>query len=176
MSKKCRAYSESKLGLEPPNNRKAFYEGWDAARLELLAIKDELVNALKLIAAQDQGCGGNVTEAEEWRSSQRIARAALAKAEGGEVEAFCPATLEAERNAKRLTVDYGLIEWTKETITSANQAGKRIVLVQYKTTQKWETTKKYFEDLGFSFRNYGRDGVRDFDQDGDEVYLFHIGW
>ena len=31
MSKKCRAYSESKLGLEPTDNRKAFYAGWDAA-------------------------------------------------------------------------------------------------------------------------------------------------
>lgn len=31
MSKKCKAYSESKLGLEPPDNRKAFYAGWDAA-------------------------------------------------------------------------------------------------------------------------------------------------
>ena len=31
MSKKCRAYSESKLGLEPADNRKAFYAGWDAA-------------------------------------------------------------------------------------------------------------------------------------------------
>jgi hypothetical protein len=31
MSKKCRAFSESKIGLEPPDNRKAFYAGWDAA-------------------------------------------------------------------------------------------------------------------------------------------------
>lgn len=31
MSKKCRAYSASKLGLEPADNRKAFYAGWDAA-------------------------------------------------------------------------------------------------------------------------------------------------
>ena len=31
MSKKCLAYSESKLGLEPADNRKAFYAGWDAA-------------------------------------------------------------------------------------------------------------------------------------------------
>ena len=31
MSKKCRAYSKSKLGLEPTDNRKAFYAGWDAA-------------------------------------------------------------------------------------------------------------------------------------------------
>ena len=31
MSKKCRAYSESRLGLEPSDNRKAFYAGWDAA-------------------------------------------------------------------------------------------------------------------------------------------------
>jgi hypothetical protein len=37
MSKKCRAYSESKLGLEPPNNRKAFYAGWDAALQAALA-------------------------------------------------------------------------------------------------------------------------------------------
>lgn len=31
MSKKCRAFSASKLGLEPADNRKAFYAGWDAA-------------------------------------------------------------------------------------------------------------------------------------------------
>lgn len=31
MSKKCLAYSKSKLGLEPADNRKAFYAGWDAA-------------------------------------------------------------------------------------------------------------------------------------------------
>lgn len=31
MSKKCRAYSASKLGLEPADNSKAFYAGWDAA-------------------------------------------------------------------------------------------------------------------------------------------------
>jgi hypothetical protein len=31
MSKKCKAYSESKLGLIPHDNREAFYAGWDAA-------------------------------------------------------------------------------------------------------------------------------------------------
>lgn len=31
MSKKCHAYSKSKLGLAPVDNRKAFYAGWDAA-------------------------------------------------------------------------------------------------------------------------------------------------
>ena len=31
MSKKCKAYSESELGLIPHDNRKAFYAGWDAA-------------------------------------------------------------------------------------------------------------------------------------------------
>lgn len=31
MSAKCKAFSESKLGLEPIDNRKAFYAGWDAA-------------------------------------------------------------------------------------------------------------------------------------------------
>ncbi len=31
MSAKCRAYSVSNLGLEMPDNRKAFYAGWEAA-------------------------------------------------------------------------------------------------------------------------------------------------
>ena len=31
MSKKCRAYNESKLDFEPADNRKAFYAGWEAA-------------------------------------------------------------------------------------------------------------------------------------------------
>lgn len=45
MSKKCKAYSESKLGMEPPDNRKAFYAGWDAAMLET----DELLNVLERV-------------------------------------------------------------------------------------------------------------------------------
>ncbi len=32
MSAKCKAYSKSKLGLKPDNNKLAFYAGWDAAR------------------------------------------------------------------------------------------------------------------------------------------------
>jgi hypothetical protein len=39
--------------------------------------KDEALNlalkGLKLIESQDQGCGGNVTEAEAWRSAKSIA-------------------------------------------------------------------------------------------------------
>lgn len=50
---------------------------------DLIKSRDALVEALKLIAAQDQGCGGRVTEAEAWRSAQSIARAAIAKAKGG---------------------------------------------------------------------------------------------
>jgi len=34
MSRKCKAFSQSKLGLEAPDNRKAFYAGWDAAKSE----------------------------------------------------------------------------------------------------------------------------------------------
>ena len=37
MSKKCVAFSKSKLGLEKPDNRKAFYAGWEAAMREALA-------------------------------------------------------------------------------------------------------------------------------------------
>ena len=36
MSKKCKAYSESRLGLQPADNRKAFYAGWDAALRQAL--------------------------------------------------------------------------------------------------------------------------------------------
>ena len=43
MSKKCRAFSESKLGLEQPNNRKAFYAGWDAALRQALETEQEPV-------------------------------------------------------------------------------------------------------------------------------------
>jgi hypothetical protein len=42
-----------------------------------MTTESALRQALQLIAAQDQGCGGNVTEAEAWRSAQAIARAAL---------------------------------------------------------------------------------------------------
>ncbi len=35
MSKKCKAYSVSKLGLESADNRKAFYAGWDAALADI---------------------------------------------------------------------------------------------------------------------------------------------
>ena len=31
MSKKCKAYSASKLDFAPHDNRKSFYAGWDAA-------------------------------------------------------------------------------------------------------------------------------------------------
>jgi hypothetical protein len=37
----------------------------------------DLREALKLIAVQDQGCGGTVTEAEAWRNARTIALAAL---------------------------------------------------------------------------------------------------
>jgi len=40
MSKKCRAFSTSKLGLEPADNRKAFYVGWGAALAEPVAEAD----------------------------------------------------------------------------------------------------------------------------------------
>jgi hypothetical protein len=54
-----------------------------------MTTESALRQALQLIAAQDQGCGGNVTEAEAWRSAQAIARAALtAQAAPSEPVAF----------------------------------------------------------------------------------------
>jgi hypothetical protein len=38
MSKKCRAFSRSGLGLEPPDNKRAFSAGWDAAVQELRSV------------------------------------------------------------------------------------------------------------------------------------------
>jgi hypothetical protein len=38
MSKKCKAFSQSYLGLEEPNNRKAFYNGWEAAKSEWVGL------------------------------------------------------------------------------------------------------------------------------------------
>lgn len=40
MSNKCRAFSKSKLGLEPFDNRQAFYAGWDAAQMSELEAKN----------------------------------------------------------------------------------------------------------------------------------------
>lgn len=49
-----------------------------AAELRRLHAEIERLRAaLELVACQDQGCGGNVTEAEAWRSAQAIARATL---------------------------------------------------------------------------------------------------
>lgn len=47
MSNKCRAYSASKIGLEKPDNRKAFYAGWDAA------IEAELREAIEQAEKQE---------------------------------------------------------------------------------------------------------------------------
>lgn len=49
-----------------------------AAELRRLHAENErLREALRLIAAQDQGCGGRVTEAEAWRSAQSLALGVL---------------------------------------------------------------------------------------------------
>lgn len=54
MSKKCKAYSASKLGLEAPDTRKAFYAGWDAAiESALRDQRDELLSALRLAVRQN---------------------------------------------------------------------------------------------------------------------------
>jgi hypothetical protein len=43
MSKKCKAYSRSGLGLELPDSRKAFYAGWDAALPAQPAVPEGMV-------------------------------------------------------------------------------------------------------------------------------------
>ncbi len=46
MSKKCKAYSRSGLGLELPDSRKAFYAGWDAALAAQPAVQEPEAQAL----------------------------------------------------------------------------------------------------------------------------------
>ena len=57
MSKKCKAFSISKLGLEPPDNRKAFYAGWDAAlenmEKEWVGLTDEEIDYIWGITKPD---------------------------------------------------------------------------------------------------------------------------
>ena len=82
MSKKCKAFSESKLGLEPPDNKKAFYAGWDAAlRAALEQEQDpELSAAL--------GWPGGISDPVLDRKTllQQVARLARERAHGIEEE------------------------------------------------------------------------------------------
>lgn len=55
-----------------------FFSRTDADKfIQSVATIGRLTTALRLVASQDEGCGGRVTEAEAWRSAQRIARDAL---------------------------------------------------------------------------------------------------
>lgn len=45
MSNKCLAYSHSKLGLQQPNNKKAFHAGWDAAKKDDYALPNNLYDS-----------------------------------------------------------------------------------------------------------------------------------
>ena len=60
---------------------------------------------LKIIEAQDQGCGGNVTEAEAWRSAKRIAWHTIN---------FCEEALETKDDAIALQYPQKDIDWQRE--------------------------------------------------------------
>jgi len=71
--------------------------------------KDEalrmVLKNLKIIEAQDQGCGGNVTEAEAWRSAKRIAWHTIN---------FCEEALETKDDAIALQYPQKDIDWQRE--------------------------------------------------------------
>ncbi len=86
MSAKCRAYSVSKLGLEMPDNRKAFYAGWEAAMqlngnkpAEEKELTDEQIDSACLSVRHDFGLL-SVTEQDELRFQAKEWAIALAKA------------------------------------------------------------------------------------------------
>ena len=61
-------------------DHKELCERYDQLEAQLSASEEKrkvLGAAMRLIAAQDQGAGGNVTEAEAWRSAKAIATNAL---------------------------------------------------------------------------------------------------
>jgi hypothetical protein len=63
------------ITYEPPQDKTP-----QTASGDLIHAQNEvrrLMDMLKLIAAQDQAAGGNISEAEAWRSAQRLARDAL---------------------------------------------------------------------------------------------------
>ena len=86
MSKKCRAYSKSKLGIEPPDNRRAFYAGWDAALMPETdgAEPDHFVDANNMVAAQI------VPSAYSADSHQPVAWG-LPRKDGTIIDCICPA-------------------------------------------------------------------------------------
>lgn len=73
MSKKCRAYSESKIGLAPADNRKAFYAGWDAALRERLAQPEQEPVAWELRKGKTDRVlleiTNNPQRAHDWKAS-----------------------------------------------------------------------------------------------------------
>ena len=66
MSNKCRAYSASKIGLEKPDNRKAFYAGWDAAIEAELRQAIEQAEKQEPVAWHEPEAYGNVTTHKDW--------------------------------------------------------------------------------------------------------------
>ncbi len=45
MSNKCRAYSRTHIGKEKPDNKKAFYLGWDEAKKDLYPLPDNMYDS-----------------------------------------------------------------------------------------------------------------------------------
>ena len=82
MSKKCRAYSESKIGLAPPDNRKAFYAGWEAATALRAAIEQprqwQGLTEEEIAAIVREAAKGSAIK-RDGSTSERIARAIEAK-------------------------------------------------------------------------------------------------
>jgi hypothetical protein len=64
MSHKCRAFSTSKIGLQPPNNRNAFYAGWEAMKKAFadkpppkVRCEKHGVHGLSLLVGGERYCG-----------------------------------------------------------------------------------------------------------------------
>lgn len=92
------------------------------------------------------------------------------------METFCPEYLEQQRKAHSHELDEELIADTKDRITEANLSGRRHLRLSYKTTERWESTVNYFRGQGFSVTSFGNDFTRDYDSNGDEIFIFQFTW
>lgn len=89
---------------------------------------------------------------------------------------FTPEYLRQKREEKKSKEDADLIWRVKNQIEKENARGKDSTIISFKTFQHWETTVKFFEELGFYVGAQGNDYQTIRDEDGDECYLFLFNW
>ena len=87
-----------------------------------------------------------------------------------------PEFLNALYEQKKTTLDKELVEGVKQQMIKAAKCGKKSTRVVFEAESSWELVVDYFKNLGFCVENYGCDYEEEYDEDGNLVYIFDIGW